>query len=46
MHVMALDSMVHGRHYEAAALYETILLRDHTDLLAMRCCYDVYLFLG
>ncbi|KAG7380403.1 Tetratricopeptide repeat protein 38 [Phytophthora pseudosyringae] len=46
MHVLALDAMVHGRHHEAAAVYETILLHDHTDLLALRCCYDIYLFLG
>ncbi|CAH0491582.1 unnamed protein product [Peronospora farinosa] len=46
MHVMALDAIVHGRNYEAAALYETILLHDYTDLLALRCCYDVYRFLG
>ncbi|KAG2789270.1 hypothetical protein PC129_g4215 [Phytophthora cactorum] len=46
MHVQALDAMVHGRHHEAAAVYETILLHDHTDLLALRCCYDIYLFLG
>ncbi|CAH0520175.1 unnamed protein product [Peronospora belbahrii] len=46
MHVLALDAMVHGRHYEAAALYETILMHDYTDLLALRCCYDIYRFLG
>ncbi|KAF4145334.1 hypothetical protein GN958_ATG05523 [Phytophthora infestans] len=46
MHVQALDAMVHGRHHEAAAVYETILLHDHRDLLALRCCYDIYLFLG
>ena len=46
LHVKALDAMVHGRYYQAAALYETILLLDHTDLLALRCCYDVYRFLG
>ncbi|ETI49925.1 hypothetical protein, variant 2 [Phytophthora nicotianae CJ01A1] len=46
MHVQALDAMVHGRHHEAAAVYETILLHDQTDLLALRCCYDIYLFLG
>eukprot|EP00644_Phytophthora_capsici_P004411 jgi/Phyca11/533832/estExt2_fgenesh1_pg.C_PHYCAscaffold_170169 len=45
-HVLALDAIVHGRHREAAALYETILVHDHTDLLALRCCYDVYRFLG
>ncbi|GMF12553.1 unnamed protein product [Phytophthora lilii] len=46
MHVLALDAMVHGRHHEAAAVYETILQQDHSDLLALRCCYDIYLFLG
>ncbi|RLN75555.1 hypothetical protein BBJ28_00021887, partial [Nothophytophthora sp. Chile5] len=46
MHVLALDAMIHGRHHEAAAVYETILLQDHSDLLALRCCYDLYLFLG
>ncbi|CEG41729.1 dna polymerase epsilon subunit [Plasmopara halstedii] len=46
MHVLALDAMVHGRHYEAAAVYETILLHDHTDLLALRCCFDIYRFLN
>ncbi|KAL4175877.1 hypothetical protein KRP22_000835 [Phytophthora ramorum] len=46
MHVLALDAMVHGRHHEAATVYETILLHDHSDLLALRCCYDIYKFLG
>ncbi|OWZ23863.1 DNA polymerase epsilon subunit [Phytophthora megakarya] len=46
LHVLALDAMVHGRHHEAAAVYETLLLHDHKDLLALRCCYDIYLFLG
>ncbi|KAE9340757.1 hypothetical protein PF008_g10961 [Phytophthora fragariae] len=46
MHVLALDAMVHGRHHEAAAVYETILQQDHSDLLALRCCYDIYRFLG
>lgn len=46
MHVLALDAMVHGRHHEAAWVYETILQQDHSDLLALRCCYDIYRFLG
>uniref|UniRef100_A0AAV1UHU1 Tetratricopeptide repeat protein 38 n=1 Tax=Peronospora matthiolae TaxID=2874970 RepID=A0AAV1UHU1_9STRA len=46
LHVKALDAVVHGRYYEAAALYETILLHDYSDLLALRCCYDVYRLLG
>lgn len=46
MHVLALAAMVHGRYHEAAVVYETILLHDHSDLLALRCCYDIYCFLN
>jgi hypothetical protein len=38
--------MVKGRLLQAAAIYETILLQDPTDLLAIRSCYDIYLVLG
>lgn len=46
MHVLALDGMVHGRFREAAVIYETILTQNHSDLLALRCCFDLYLLLG
>lgn len=46
LHVLALDAVVHGRHREAAVVYETILREDPTDLLALRCCFDIYLLLG
>lgn len=42
----ALDAMAYGRYREAAAIYETILLRDYTDLLAQRCAFDIYVLLG
>jgi hypothetical protein len=46
LHVLALDGVVHGRFREAAVVYETILREDHSDLLALRCCFDLYLLLG
>ncbi|TMW63258.1 hypothetical protein Poli38472_002199 [Pythium oligandrum] len=46
LHVAALDALVSGRYREAAAVYETILLNDPSDLLAQRCAFDVYLILG
>jgi hypothetical protein len=46
LHVAALDAMVYGRYREAAAIYETILLHDPTDLLAQRCAFDVYVMIG
>lgn len=46
LHVLALDAMVSGRYREAAVVYETILLHDHRDLLALRCSFDLYLMLG
>lgn len=46
LHVLALDAMVAGRYREATVIYETILLHDHRDLLALRCCFDLYLILG
>uniref|UniRef100_K3WKM4 DNA polymerase II subunit 2 n=1 Tax=Globisporangium ultimum (strain ATCC 200006 / CBS 805.95 / DAOM BR144) TaxID=431595 RepID=K3WKM4_GLOUD len=46
LHVLALDAMVNGRYREATVIYETILLQDHRDLLALRCSFDLYLLLG
>lgn len=46
LHVLALDGVVHGRYREATVVYETILREDHSDLLALRCCFDLYLLLG
>ncbi|DBA03626.1 TPA: hypothetical protein N0F65_006805 [Lagenidium giganteum] len=46
LHVHALDAMVNGRAREAAMIYETILSADPSDLLALRCSYDLYLQLG
>lgn len=46
LHVLALDAMVSGRYREATVIYETILLHDHRDLLALRCSFDLYLLLG
>lgn len=42
----ALEAMVSGRLREATAIYETILVQEHHDLLALRCSYDLYLLLG
>lgn len=44
--MLALDAVVHGRYREAAVVYETILREYPSDLLALRCCYDLYLLLG
>lgn len=46
LHVLALDAMVSGRYREATVVYETILLQDPRDLLALRCTFDLYLILG
>ncbi|TYZ58562.1 hypothetical protein PybrP1_007280 [[Pythium] brassicae (nom. inval.)] len=46
LHVVALDAMVSGRYREAAVVYETILLQDPRDLLALRCSFDLYQILG
>lgn len=46
MHVLALNAMIFGRQSEAATIYETILQNDYTDLLALRCCYDIYRLIG
>jgi alkyl sulfatase BDS1-like metallo-beta-lactamase superfamily hydrolase len=46
LHVAALDALVYGRYREAAAVYETILMSDPTDLLAQRCAFDIYVMLG
>lgn len=46
LHVGALEATLDGKLQEAAALYESILAHDPIDLLALRCCYDVYLKLG
>lgn len=46
LHIAALDAIVSGRYREAAAVYESILMHDPTDLLAQRCAFDVYILLG
>ncbi|KAF0690381.1 Aste57867_18216 [Aphanomyces stellatus] len=46
LHVRALDALVSGRFREASLIYETLLREDCTDLLALKCAFDVYSILG
>lgn len=45
-HVQALDRFAHGQMARAAALWEDILLRHPTDMMALKAAHDTYFYLG
>ena len=46
MHLDALQDIVEGRYRRAVNVYEQIVLKDPTDLLAIRTAHDLFILLG
>lgn len=46
VHVQAIDEYSRGRMKEAADLWEEILLRHPTDMMALKLAHDTYFYLG